>query len=72
MTNEMIVEMAFRYAMGDEVDDMPHDFDSLETYLRDFLSLYLAALPPEPEVSEEAGCSHCACLRCRITRGYTS
>lgn len=38
-------EKALQAAMGDEIENMPHDFDSLESWVRSFLERYESAKP---------------------------
>lgn len=33
-------KLAFREAMGEEVDRMPHDFDALEDWAKEFIKKY--------------------------------
>lgn len=39
----MINEQALQDAMGSEIEDMPHDFDSLADWVRGFLERYEVA-----------------------------
>ena len=50
----MISEAAFRYAMGEEVDEIPHDYDSLSSWVWAFLIRYQAECDRMRERNEQS------------------
>jgi hypothetical protein len=64
-----IDEKWFAAALGDEIKDMPHDFDSLETWARGFLERYETARI-ENMIGMKDGDARCSDCRSRFGVTY--